>query len=256
MQNNTFSTLFVGQNFIRLSEVDSTNNFLKTRASNSEPLPEGTVIMADHQYSGRGQQNNVWYTAPGLNLTFSLYLCPSFLPIGKQFLLNMAISVGIRNGLRHFAGAELQVKWPNDLYYQGKKLGGVLIENMLSGSLYKASIIGIGLNVNQVDFPAELLSRATSLGKILQEHVNLNGLLGVLCSHIEVQYLKLKQGNYESLRKDYLAGLFRFEELAEYRHNGQIFQGRIVNVTESGMLVISSGGQESMFNFKEVEFLT
>ena len=256
MQNNTFSTLFVGQNLIRLSEVDSTNNFLKTKASNSEPLPEGTVIMADNQFAGRGQQGNIWHTEPGLNLTFSLYLCPSFLPITRQFMLNMAISIGVRNALLGLTGSGLKVKWPNDLYYGNQKLGGMLIENILAGSSYKASIIGIGINVNQVLFGPEVLGRATSLYEILQQDVNLIWLLAEICRHIEQQYLKLKQGKYESLTQDYVGGLYRFEEFARYRQNGEVFEGRIVKVTDSGMLVIVTGGQEMEFNFKEVEFLT
>ena len=71
MQNNTFSTLFVGQNLIKLKEVDSTNNYLKELLSKSEPLPEGTAIMADNQFAGRGQQNSVWQTEPGKNIDYS-----------------------------------------------------------------------------------------------------------------------------------------------------------------------------------------
>jgi BirA family biotin operon repressor/biotin-[acetyl-CoA-carboxylase] ligase len=256
LQNNTFSTLFVGQNLIRLSEVDSTNNFLKTKASNSEPLPEGTVIMADHQFAGRGQQGNVWHTEAGLNLTFSLYLCPSFLPITRQFMLNMAISIAVRNALEGLTGSGLKVKWPNDLYYYDQKLGGILIENILAGSSYKAGIIGIGVNVNQVLFSPEVQNRATSLRKILQRDVNLISLLAEICRHIEQQYLKLRQEKYRSLTADYLSGLYRFKESALYRQNGEVFEGQIVNVTDSGMLVIFTDGREVEFNFKEVEFLT
>lgn len=255
MQNNTFSTLFVGQNLIRLPEVDSTNNFLKTKVSNSEPLPEGTVIMADHQFAGRGQQENTWYTEAGLNLTFSIYLSPSFLPISRQFLLNMAVSVGIRDALAVFLGDQLKVKWPNDLYYGGQKLGGILIENILSGSKYKASIIGIGINVNQQIFSPALLNRATSIGKILQRDVNLIELLALICSHIEVQYLRLKSGNLNNLQQNYLSGLYKFKQNGLYRRLGETFEGKITDVTETGLLVILSGHTEKQYNFKEIEFL-
>ncbi|MNJ97170.1 Bifunctional ligase/repressor BirA [compost metagenome] len=255
MQNNTFPTLFVGQNLIRLPEVDSTNNFLKAIVSNSEPLPEGTVIMADNQFAGRGQQNNTWYATPGLNLTFSVYLSPSFLPISRQFLLNMAVSVGIREALTAFLGDFLKIKWPNDLYYNDQKLGGILIENILSGNKYKASIIGVGINVNQLDFDLRLLNRPTSMGKILQRDVNLIELLGQICSHIEGQYLKLKSGNLNSLQENYLNGLYKFSQKALFRQDGKIFEGVITTVTDTGLLVILSEGAEKQYNFKEVEFL-
>lgn len=255
MQNNTFSTLFVGQNLIRLSEVDSTNNFLKTKASNSEPLPEGTVIMADKQFAGRGQQENTWHAEPGLNLTFSVYLCPSFLPVSKQFVLNMAISIALKETLHDLLGPFLKVKWPNDLYYGNQKLGGILIENIIAGTSYKACIIGIGINVNQENFDPRLSGKATSLLKILQRDVDLMDLLGSVCRNIEAQYLKLKAGNFNKLQSDYMEGLYLFNQPAFYRHNGHSFEGTIVNVSQNGLLLIRTEEGEKEFNFKEVEFL-
>ena len=255
MQNNTFSTLFVGQNLIKLLEVDSTNNFIKLLVSNSEPLTEGTVIMADHQFAGRGQQSNVWHTEPGLNLTFSIYLKPSFLPITRQFLLNMAVSIGIRNALQVFIPEGIKVKWPNDIYHNDRKMGGVLIENILAGSTYKASIIGIGLNVNQSVFAPELENRATSMKGILQADVNLLAVLAEICSNIEKQYLRLKSGNYKELITDYVSGLYKFDTLSSYRQNGEIIEGKIIEVTEAGMLVILVEGEKKEYNFKEIEFL-
>ncbi|RQO67955.1 biotin--[acetyl-CoA-carboxylase] ligase [Pedobacter sp. KBW06] len=255
MQNNTFSTLFVGQNLIKLLEVDSTNNFLKVLVSNSEPLTEGTVIMADKQFAGRGQHNNVWHAEPGKNLTFSIYLKPSFLPVAKQFLLNMAVSIGIRNALSLFVKNGIGIKWPNDIYYADQKMGGVLIENILSGATYKASIIGIGINVNQLHFDPKQLKRATSLREILQQDVNLIELLAEICSHIEKQYLQLKAGNYSQLMEDYVNGLYKFNEPAAYRQNGEVIEGRIIEVTESGLLGVLTSGILKYYNFKEIEFL-
>ena len=255
LQNNTFSTLFVGQNLIRLSEVDSTNNFLKEMVSNSEPLPEGTVIMADYQFAGRGQQENTWYTEPGMNLTFSMYLCPSFLQIKDQFMLNMAVSIGIREALRGFLGPMLKVKWPNDLYYNQQKIGGILIENILSGASFKASIIGIGINVNQLIFDPALLNRATSVYKILQRDVNLLELLKEICSHVECQNLKLKSGSFNFLEDNYLKGLYGFNENRLYQYENRIFEGVITAIAPGGLLVIRSNGIEKQYNFKEVEFL-
>ncbi len=161
-------TLFIGQHIIELDSVDSTNSYLKNLLSNSKPLPDGTVIMADHQYAGRGQSNNEWQTEYGKNLTFSIYLKPNFLTLNHQFNLNKAISLGINDCLRTIIGEGCKIKWPNDIYYENQKLGGVLIENITSGSNIKASIIGISLNVNQITF-SENLNNATSISKILQK---------------------------------------------------------------------------------------
>jgi len=255
LQNNTFSTLFVGQNLIKLSDVDSTNNFLKVLVSKSEPLAEGTVIMADNQFAGRGQQQNSWQSEPGKNLTFSLYLRPAFLPIQKQFLLNMAVSVGLSNALRELVGDGIQIKWPNDIYFQRKKLGGILIENLLSGQTYKTGIIGIGINVNQVVFSGALNDHAISLSQILHKDVNLIKLLAVICSHIESQYLKLKANQHVSLQANYLERLMWYNQTGKYRYNGQVFEGVLTGVTDQGLLMIKSKGFEKAYNFKEVEFL-
>jgi BirA family biotin operon repressor/biotin-[acetyl-CoA-carboxylase] ligase len=254
LQNNTFSTLFVGQNLIKLLAVDSTNSFLKRMLSNSEPLPEGPVIMAENQYSGRGQVESTWYAEPGKNLTFSILLHPSFLPIQQQFTLNMAVSVAIRQTLMAITGPGLTIKWPNDIYYKDKKIGGVLIENIIAGSRIKACIVGIGINVNQQTFDGALNNRAGSIYQILHEDVNLISLLAEICSHIEAGYLKLKSGGYHTLRNDYLNFLYRFGVKAKYRQNGEIFEGRIVDVSDQGFLSLETEKGLMTYNFKEIEF--
>jgi len=153
LQNNIFSGLFVGQNFVTLKEVDSTNNFLKDLVSNSKPLMEGTVIMAENQFAGRGQQQNGWFTEAGKNLTFSLLLKPHFLDIADQFDMVRVISLGVFDALEPLVGKKLKIKWPNDIYYGDHKLGGILIENLIQAGQIRNSIIGIGINVNQERFP-------------------------------------------------------------------------------------------------------
>ena len=256
MQNNTFSTLFVGQNLIKLSAVDSTNNYLKKLASNSEPLPEGTVIMADHQYAGRGMQGNVWLAQPGKSLTFSLLLRPTFISAERQFELNMLVSVAVNNVLSKYVSDHLSIKWPNDVYVGNQKIGGVLIENVITGSHLKQSIIGIGLNVNQGEFEAELAGRPVSLSQILHQNVNLMVLLNEICVQIEQLYLKLKLGKSTNLRELYVNNLYRLHKVAKYSQNGQVFEGVIEGINEVGLLRIRPlDGETLEFGFKEVAFI-
>ncbi len=256
MQNNTFSTLFVGQNLIKLSAVDSTNNFLKNLVSNSEPLAEGTVIMAENQYAGRGQQQNTWHAEPGKNLTFSVLFRPGFLPLTQQFLLNMVVSVAVNKVLSTYAPSGMRIKWPNDIYHFDQKLGGILIENAIVGNAIKTAVIGIGLNVNQRDFGPDLKSRATSLWQILQQDVNLDVLLSEICAELEKLYLQLRAGHYTELRQTYVDRLYRFEEQASYRQNGEVFEGTIKGISDLGLLRLEKEGQIVEYNFKEIEFLT
>ena len=223
--------------------------------SNSEPLAEGTVIMADNQYAGRGQHENTWHADPGLNLTASILLKPVFLPVNRQFRLNMAISIALRNALKTRITEHIAIKWPNDIYHLDRKLGGILIENSISGSQYKTAVIGIGINVNQIIFSPQKVKTAVSLSEILQENVNLMELLAEICSHIEGQYLRLK-GNSDDLTKDYLSGLYKFGQIATFKDKNGPFKGVIENVTPDGALVVATEGCTKAYNFKEIEFIT
>jgi BirA family biotin operon repressor/biotin-[acetyl-CoA-carboxylase] ligase len=255
LQNNIISGLFVGQNLIILKEVDSTNNFLKNTLSNSKPLPEGTVIMAESQYAGRGQQQNRWHSDAGKNLTFSILLKPSFLAISGQFDLTRAISLGVHDALYPLLGEGLKIKWPNDIYYNDMKLGGMLIENAIQGSQMKHSIIGIGLNINQASFP-ESVPNAASIKQILQRDYDLRQILSDICSHIEAWYLKLKAGQVDVVRKEYLSRLYWLGENKRFRSSAGDFGGIVKDVLNNGLLVVKDSFEtELTFNFKEIEFL-
>ena len=255
MQNNTFSTLFVGQNLIKLKEVDSTNNYLKKMVSNSDPLPEGTVIMADHQFAGRGQQEQVWQTEPGKNISTSIYLKPTFLPLEKHFYLNISVSLAVADALSSFLPDPVQVKWPNDIYYNKKKLGGILIENTLTGSTIKSAIIGIGLNINQAEFPEELNRKAISVFQILHEEVKLDCIMEKILVFMEKYYLTLKSKRYDFLQNEYLKRLLNYNIKSGYRQNGRIFEGTIIGVEANGLLKLEVEGELKRFNFKEIEYI-
>jgi BirA family biotin operon repressor/biotin-[acetyl-CoA-carboxylase] ligase len=255
LQNNIFSGLFVGQNFITLKQVDSTNNFLKELLSNSKPLIEGTVIMAENQYAGRGQQQSGWHAEPGKNLTFSLLLKPVFLPVTDQFDLIRVISLGVFDALEPLLGPKLKIKWPNDIYYADSKLGGMLIENVLQSGQIKNSIIGIGLNVNQESFSPDL-TKAISLKQILHQDYDLKTLLSEICRHIEAWYLNLKAGKIPFIRKAYLSRLYWLDERKSFKTQDNVFTGTIKNVRDNGLLVVHNNNAEELeFSLKEIEFL-
>lgn len=255
MQNNIILGLFVGQNFITLKEVGSTNNFLKELLSKSTPLIEGTVIMAENQYAGRGQHQNGWHAEPGKNLTFSLLLKPVFLPVPAQFDLIRVISLGVFDALEPLLGNKLKIKWPNDIYYADYKLGGMLIENIVQGGQIKNSIIGIGLNVNQENFPPGL-SNPISVKQILHTDYDLKTLLSNICRNIEAWYLNLKAGKNSLVRNVYLSRLYWLNEAGSFKTNDNIFTGIIKGVRDGGLLVVKNNNDEELeFSLKEIEFL-
>ena len=210
--------------------------------------------MAERQFAGRGQQNNVWESENGKNLTVSIYLKPSFVSANHQFDLNKAISLGVLDCLREILGEHCYVKWPNDIYYHDKKIGGILIENVIKGQQLKESIIGIGLNVNQIKFNSHLV-QASSIAKILHQDYSLEKLLPQICKHIESRYLQLKAGKTEKLTVDYQKVLFRIDEFHDYEIDGKIVSGKIEGVTPSGRLVLEIDKEIKMFHLKEIKFV-
>jgi BirA family biotin operon repressor/biotin-[acetyl-CoA-carboxylase] ligase len=167
----------------------------------------------------------------------------------------MAVSVALNNVLVKYIADGITIKWPNDIYYLQQKLGGVLIENTIVGNAIKTAVVGIGINVNQLNFGPSLNGRATSLSQILQQDVNLELLLTEICSQIECLYLRLKAGDYTFLRTAYVNKLYQLNKPAMYRQSNTVFEGTIKGIADSGLLNIEKDGELVQFNFKEIEFL-
>lgn len=254
MQNKTFSGLFVGQNIVSLQRVDSTNDYLKKELANSKPLPEGTVILAEDQFAGRGQFDNKWVSQPGKNLTFSILISPDFLQISQQFALNIAVSLAINDVLRSFIGLDCKIKWPNDIVFKDHKLGGMLIENIVRGSNWKHSIVGIGLNINQTIFPASI-ENITSMVLIAGREFPLNDILEQICSAISKNYTQLKEGELAFQHEEYTSRLYRLNKLSTFERNGERFYGEITGVTEAGLLKLKTNDGLQCFGLKELKYI-
>lgn len=253
MQNNTFPGLFFGQNIITLQRVDSTNNYLKSALSNSEPIAPGTVIMAENQFAGRGQFNNRWLSTPGKNLTFSILLSPDFLSPDNTFILNIAVSIAINEVLRKIIGNDCKIKWPNDILYKNGKLGGILIENIIRAGKIKHAIVGIGINVNQTIFPQP--GKQTSLTRICQHSFNRKVLLKRLCQAIERRFLELQARKAHTHLKLYYQHLFGLSETRKFIVNGFELEGVIKGLNDDGCLLVNIDGELRSFGFKEISYV-
>lgn len=266
MYNFQPKTLFVGKNIVFLPSCHSTNDIaakmipgmaipgMDIPSSEQQDVFEGTVIVTNHQTAGRGQRGNTWEAAPGDNLTLSLILKPNFLRPFEQFELNIAISLGVHDFLSEFLSDELKIKWPNDIYVETRKIGGILIENTIQGAFLSHSIIGIGLNINQMNFA---VPTATSLKKETHQpfRYDLEPLLEKLLIQLEKRYLQLRQTDREVLKKDYLSVLFRYRQKAYYQANNQTFIGAITGISDVGQLQIESEGERLSFGMKEIVFV-
>lgn len=210
------NTLFVGKNLLELSEVDSTNTFAN-RLLSSQPT-EGTVIKAAYQSQGRGQQTNTWLSDASANLTFSLILYPRFLSPNRVFSLNKVVSLAIYGCLKEFLPEQqILIKWPNDILVGNRKVAGILIENHLDQHGVKASIIGIGLNVNQIKFPSELNQKATSIAQEAGKQFDLDLIFSNLMERLEGLFLQMRGGKTERIDFEYLQALYGYGEQIRVR---------------------------------------
>ncbi|MEA5260076.1 biotin--[acetyl-CoA-carboxylase] ligase [Arcicella aquatica] len=248
------NTLFTGKTIKYMPVCHSTNDIAAEIIQSGNNVFEGMVIITDNQTAGRGQRGNVWEASVGENLTFSLILKPNFLKASEQFKLNVAVSLGVLDCLSEYIDDDLKVKWSNDIYFQNQKMGGILIENTLQGYQIGFSVIGIGLNINQTQFP---VPNATSLRNVTTNPLkyDLSDLLSELLACIEKNYLAVKNGDYEVLKERYLSNLFRINEFHHFKKNGQLFLGKIVGIDESGQLGIESDGLVEYYGFQEVAFV-
>lgn len=244
--------LFIGNKVIKLTTVGSTNIYLKDLLSEKEKVFEGLVVVADDQTDGRGQYGNKWIAESGKNLTFSLLLKPS-LKIDDQFLIAKMASLAIVDFLRAVGIANVTIKWPNDIYVDDLKIAGILIENMLKGSVVATSIVGIGLNVNQLNF--NHLANATSMKLLKRIDFDLAAILDQLLVAIEKRYLLFKTNGAIKIDAEYLQNLYRFKQLKTFELEGKQIHAEITGVSSTGRLKLKIGESISEFDLKEIKFV-
>lgn len=252
MDSSSINTLFTGKFLIKLSEIDSTNNFLKNWLSNNAPT-DGTVILAEHQTAGRGQAGTSWQSMPGENITMSLLYQPKFILAKDQFVLSAMVACSVYELLSEFFSSHrVEIKWPNDIMIDKQKICGVLIENSIQGSHLQNSIIGIGLNVLQKNF--QDLNTATSMH--LKGYEGDTGrVLKRLLELLEKNYLLLKAGRGDVILEQYHQVLLGKGEIRKFSDHQSEFYGIIQGVAPDGRLEISSGDGNRFFYHKEVVFL-
>ncbi len=244
-------TEFVGKTLIFLPKCHSTND-IAAELFEKGLISAGTVVMTDHQIAGKGQRGNTWESSSGLNLTFSLVQMPDFLKPEQNFYLNIVTSLALTDVLLDLA-EPFTIKWPNDLYYHQKKIGGILIENSILSGKISSSVIGIGLNVNQVHFTG--LENAISLYQVFSRAFDLNEMLNLVVKSLDIRWMDLSTHKFESLKTDYLNRLYGYRQIIKFQINGQTTEGRIEGIDQVGRLMVGIDGEMKKFNFQEIKFL-
>ena len=237
---------------IKVNAINSTNSYGREMFKKN-PSMSPTCILAERQLQGRGQRGTHWYSRPGQNLTFSIIFPKPPVSLNQQFLLSAVTSIGLIKGLRELNIPKLKVKWPNDIMAANYKIGGVLIENVVSDGKLSATIIGIGLNVNQTDF--ERLPKASSLKLISGNSFEPEEVLNAILSPLEEQLNNLATDPKKYILQDYQKLMFRKDIASTFQSpDGRFFAGVINGVSSNGKLMIEvedEGVKE--FDLKEVK---
>ncbi|MBN1253302.1 MAG: biotin--[acetyl-CoA-carboxylase] ligase [Bacteroidales bacterium] len=243
----------IGNNIISLKSVDSTNYYLR-KLINSENLNNGTIVYANKQTLGRGQRGSTWESEEGKNILMSFVFIPEFISAENQFLISKAASLSIFDLLSEYTN-KVKIKWPNDIYISDKKIAGILIENSLRGSVISNSIIGIGLNINQLNFKKEI-PNPTSLFLETKINYDVNEIFKKLIGFLNARFNSLILKDFNKINNDYLENLYRINEFHFFEAGNNTFKAKIIEIDKIGKLILEhENGDLQSFTFKEVKFI-
>ena len=267
--------------------LDSTNAYLQRLQSEADI--RDWVVSADEQTAGKGMGNNGWESEVGKNLTFSLAVDTGFLPAERQFLLSEAVPLGIIEVLdlilskgyegidtldpssmlyrptlggsvsmddksRYDMPSKLCIKWPNDIYYENRKLAGILINSTIKANMMDVSIIGIGLNVNQMQFK-DWPTHPISLKMITGKDYDLPPLMEQIAAHI-IKKMELLKSNPTAIEQAYLKRMFRYQTWANYEVDGKVLRLFMSGIDAFGRLQLVDEQQMlHCYEIKQIKFL-
>jgi BirA family transcriptional regulator, biotin operon repressor / biotin---[acetyl-CoA-carboxylase] ligase len=252
----------LGFPFTKLQSVDSTNNYARQQI-HAGLAQHGMAIFAHEQLSGKGQRGKGWSSEKGVNIILSIVIKPQPLLLTQQFMLSACVAVAVHDLFMKYAGADTKIKWPNDLYWQDRKAGGLLIESGVrsreSGpdsnrdGTWEWSIVGIGININQTTFPSEL-PNPVSLKQITGKTFDTVELAKELCELLNKNFDELLNDGFEKIYAAYLADLYKINSTVKFKKGNRVFEATIKSVSSSGKLIVQHSIEEE-FDFGDVEWV-
>ncbi len=214
-----------------------------------------TVVVAESQIKGRGQQDSLWLSEPFKNLTFSVYISFKNFKIKHKKNLLFAISLAVYEAIIKETKLHISIKWPNDILSGNKKICGILVENSIQKDKIRHSVVGIGLNVNQINF-SEAINKVSSLKLLTQKNYDLDVLLKTIVSKLKKRINQLENKEFEKLEADYLKVLYKKNTPTMFKDSkGVLFMGFISGISKEGLLQIELEDETIReFGIKEVSF--
>ena len=235
-----------------LDSVDSTNNYAMGKVHEGLAT-HGMAWFAHAQTAGKGQRGKEWKSEAGKNILMSIVLKPALVFRARPFCFSAFIALCCHEVLTQQTHSDFFIKWPNDLYWRDRKAGGILIENNFSGTEWKWSVVGIGINVNQTIFNDEV-SKAVSLGEIANTPLDPVVIGAVLHEHILRKYRDVNEDTVKSLVSQYNEVLYKQGQEVQLRKNFAVFKTTIKAVNETGQL-LTKDTEERTFDFGSVEWI-
>jgi BirA family biotin operon repressor/biotin-[acetyl-CoA-carboxylase] ligase len=247
-----FANNTLGLPFIELQSVGSTNNYALEQV-HAGLAQHGTAFFAHEQLAGKGQRGRKWQSGKGENIILTLVIKPFNLPPAQQFQLSAATAVGLYDFFSMYAGDQTRIKWPNDLYWQDRKAGGILIESVIIGDRWEWAVVGIGLNLNQVNFEPGI-GNPVSLKQVTGKNFVPVNMSKELCDVLDKRFRQLQNGEVDIILADYSRHLYKLNELVKFKKGTRVFQAMVTGVSPVGRLIVRHAIDEEL-DFGEVEWV-
>lgn len=246
----------------RFADLSSTNDAAVQAITAGEMPAAGAVFLTDAQSAGRGQGTNQWHASPGDNLTLSLVIYPDHLAVDRLYALTqlsgLAVAETVANFLPSVLAATVRIKWPNDVYVGDRKVAGILVQNGLRGNRISWSVLGVGLNVNEGNFPPPLDTTATSLALLCGYDMDKEAVLDFLLQRLAANYDDTFAHRLPELNARYHRLLYRHNLPGRYKNTEteERFFAILRGVNEAGQLRLElAEGGERVFSLREVRFI-
>ena len=241
------------KNILHLPIVDSTNNYAMALIEKKQAADELTVVT-DEQSGGKGRHGNQWLSTKCENAMLSLILNMNWLPLKRQFELSAAISLAVCEFLQRKTSEKVFIKWPNDIFINDSKAAGILIENKIQGTLWQWAVVGVGCNINQVDFAGLNNISVTSLKKVTGIDYKIEEIITELRIALIEKINALKQDQFLEILGDYNKRLYGKDEKVVFRKGEEELNMIIKSVTREGKLVVFEE-KEIIYDFDQIKFL-
>lgn len=240
-------------NILLLDTIDSTNNYAH-QLINKGNHQHGQIVQALHQTAGKGQRGNTWHSLPNDNLLMSIIIDHQGSSIGSQFILNMAISLALAATINKYTlHPACFIKWSNDIYVGDNKIAGILVENIIKGSQWSQSIIGIGVNINATFYHSDLVN-PTSLYQQIGKYIDINFIRNLFIESFH-QIITIAKKDEEGIIKDYNALLYKRGEKQMFAIGDTLIAKEIVGVNINGEIMLKEGNKIAAFAFGEAKQL-